>query len=100
MSRTSPLGRDERGMALGLAIFALALIGGMIGLNFLSALLEQQGGRNVRMAGQLAEAADGALWELMPQVEPDRLLLLPPGGTALDLGSVSPQAGLVIQRRI
>jgi len=87
-------------MALALALFALALIGGTIAMSFLAALLEQQNGRNILISAQTAGAADGAIWQALSEAPAAGLVGLTAGGPALDLGAVSPQSGLVVQRQV
>jgi hypothetical protein len=100
MARTSRPAAGERGAALALAIFALAVIGGLVALNFFSALLEQQAGRNLLLGTEAAEAAEGGLWELMLQAQPSVLRALNPGGAALEVAPVSNQPGLVLERKV
>jgi hypothetical protein len=91
---------SEQGAALTLAIFALAVIGGLVALNFFSALLEQQAGRNLLLTTEAAAAAEGGLWELMPEMGPSVLRALSPGGAALELAPVSGRPGLVVERKV
>lgn len=55
------LRRDERGMALALAIFALVIIATLVSGVFFMARLEQRSGSNTLWATQAAEAADAGL---------------------------------------
>ena len=87
-------------MALALALFALAVIGATITMRFLSEMLKQQSGRNHLISAQAMAAADGALCQIISDVPPAGLLELTAGGPALDVGSVSPRTGLVVQRWI
>ena len=81
--------RDERGMALALAIFALVVIGGMVAGNFFVGLLEQQSGRNLLLATEAAAAAEGELGRLVAEVPAASLLSLTPGGEPLSQEPVS-----------
>lgn len=60
--RTSRL-RDERGMALAVAIFALVVIGALVAGTFYSGWMEQNTGQNTIYASQAAEAAEAGLSE-------------------------------------
>jgi hypothetical protein len=92
--------RDERGMALGLALFALVVIGGMVAGNFLAGLLEQQSGSNTLYVTQAAEAAEAGLRETLLSAPTSTLASLPVGGAPLDLESGSPNPGMVVERQV
>jgi hypothetical protein len=92
--------RDERGMALGLALFALVVIGGMVAGNFLAGMLEQQSGGNTLYVSQAAEAAEAELRETLLAAPMSDLASLPVGGAPLDLGTGSPSPGTVVERRV
>ena len=96
MPRLDPM-RDERGMALALALFALIVIGAMVAANFLPALLEQQSGRNLRLTAEAAAAAEGALWEAVSSVPVASLLSLPVGGMVPAPGAPWPGLRIVGQ---
>src|SRR4051794_22999620 len=81
--------RNERGMALALAIFSLVVIGGMVAGSFCLGLLEQQSGRNLLLATQATATAEGELWRLVAEVPATSLLSLTPGGEPLNLEPVS-----------
>jgi hypothetical protein len=87
-------------MALALALFALVIIGGMVTGSFLVGLLEQQSGRNILLAAQAAELAQGELWQALPEASGPTLLALPVGGGPLDLGSGSPHPGFGVERKV
>ena len=86
-------------MALALAIFALVVIGGMVAGSFFAGLLEQQGGRNLLIASEAAEAAEGELWRLVASLPTATLSALPVGGEPLNLPAV-PAAGVTLVRRV
>jgi hypothetical protein len=86
-------------MALALAIFALVVIGGMVAGSFFAGLLEQQGGRNLLIATEATEAAEGELWRLVAGVPAASLLALPVGGEPLTLTPI-PGSGVTIVRRV
>ncbi|MDQ3222095.1 MAG: hypothetical protein M3Q75_01260, partial [Gemmatimonadota bacterium] len=81
-------------MALVIAIFALAVIGALVGSTFFVGRLEQQSGQNVLFAAQAGEAAEAGLNEAMATVEAASLERLPVGGT-LDLGVLTVPGGAV-----
>src|SRR5919107_1369622 len=81
--------RNERGIALAVAIFALVVIGGMVAGNFFVGLLEQQSGRNLLLTTEATAAAEGELWRLVAEVPAASLLSLTPGGEPLSRESVS-----------
>jgi hypothetical protein len=64
----------ERGTALLVAVFALALMGALVATAFHVGLLEQRTGRNALYAAEAAVAADAAAaevlgnWEAYPQL--------------------------------
>jgi len=91
--------RNERGMALALAIFALVVIGGMVAASFFAGLLEQQSGRNLLLTTEGTAAAEGELWRLLPGVPAATLLSLTPGGEPLSLESAS-SAGITTVHRV
>ena len=92
-------GPDRRGVALAAAVFALAVLGGLVAGNFVSGLLEQQSGRNTLYVMQAAEAAEAALREALVQVPAGALSGLSPGGVAGSLAQVS-SAGVTVQREV
>lgn len=81
-------------MALLIVIFALAVIGALVGSTFFVGRLEQQSGQNVLFAAQAGEAAEAGLNEAIATVEVASLERLPVGGT-LDLGIVTVPGGAV-----
>lgn len=89
---------DERGIALFVAVFALAVIGALVGGIFFAARLEQQSGQNALFAVQAGEAAEAGLSEAVATLDPTALELLPVGGTPLDLGTVTLPSGASASR--
>lgn len=81
-------------MALVMAIFALAVIGALVGGTFFIGRLEQQSGRNVLFAAQAGEAAEAGLNEALATVEAASLERLPVDGM-LDLGILTVPGGAV-----
>ena len=76
------IGRDRRGIALPTALFALVVIGALVGGVFFTARLEIRGGENAMSATRAAEAAQGGLMVGVPNV-------LDLGGALTDGGSVT-----------
>ena len=89
-----------RGMALAVAIFALAAIGAIVAGSLMPGLLEHQSGSNTLYLAQAAEAGQAELWTLQGTIETSTLLALPAGGAPLDLGSASPVPGLTVERQV
>jgi hypothetical protein len=77
--------RSDRGVALAVAIFALAVVAGLVTGGFGVALLEQQSGRNALFSAQAAEAAEAGLWDLLHALPDTALRSLPVGGAPLDV---------------
>jgi hypothetical protein len=77
---------DERGVALTVAMFALAMIGALVASSFFAGRLEQQSGQNTFWAGQAREAAEAGLTQAMADLDAAVLKDLPVGGVPLDLG--------------
>jgi hypothetical protein len=92
--------RDERGVALAVALFALVVIAGIVAGNFLAGLLEQQSGRNTLFVAQAAEAAEAGAREALLVPPAGTLVTLPIGGGPLDLGTASPIPGVQVVRSI
>jgi hypothetical protein len=91
--------RNERGMALAVAVFGLAVMSGLVAGNFVAGLIEQQSGRNTLYVMQAAEAAEAELREAVPLVPAGTLSALPAGGAAHSLGAVA-SAGLTVHREV
>lgn len=89
----------ERGVALGAAVFALAIMGGFVAGNFMSGWLEHQSGRNTLFAVQAAEAAEAELWEAAAGAPRGALTALVPGGAGHQLEAASFN-GVIVQREV
>jgi hypothetical protein len=81
--------KDERGMALAVALFAMVIIGALVAGTFFSGLQEQQSGENTLFASQAAEAAEAGISDAVGTTTPAALLALVAGGAPVDLGTVS-----------
>jgi hypothetical protein len=91
---------DERGIALALAVFALAVIGALVGGTFFVGRLEQQSGQNALFAVQAGEVAEAGLNETMATVAAATLDGLPVGGTPLDMGTLTLGDGVSASRQV
>lgn len=89
-----------RGMALAIAIFALAAIGAIVAGSLTAGVLEHQSGSNTLYLAQAAEAGEAELWSLVETIDPGALLTVTAGGAPLDLGPASPVAGLTVERQV
>ncbi len=90
---------DERGMALAVAVFALAVMSGLVGGTFVAGLIEQQSGRNTLYVMQAAEAAEAVLQEALLPVPASTLSTLPIGGAAQSPVAVA-FPGLTVEREV
>lgn len=97
--RTDP-GRNERGVALIIAVFSLAVIGALVGGIFFAGRLEQQSGQNVLFAAQAGEAAEAGLSDMMAMIDPGELDRLPLGASPLDLGTLTLPGGASAGRQV
>jgi hypothetical protein len=79
----------EKGFALAMAMFTLAVIGALVAGSFLPGRLEQQSGYNVTYASQAREAAEAGLADAVAALDTEELDPLVSGGVALDLGTVT-----------
>jgi hypothetical protein len=93
-------GERRRGIALAAAIFALAVMGGIIAGGFGIALLEQQSGRNTLFVAQASEATEAGLWELLHQAPKAALESLAVGGAPLSLAPATPITGVIVLGQI
>lgn len=100
MRGVDKVGRRERGAALAVAIFALAVIGLLVAGSFPGGLLEQQSGRNTLFIIQAAEAAEAELENTLVTLPADQIRALVAGGASLELGQSTPAAGAVVNRRV
>ena len=58
---------DERGVALGITIFAMMIIGALVGASFYIGVQEQRIGHNTVKLQQAFAAADGGAAEILTQ---------------------------------
>jgi hypothetical protein len=91
---------SRRGIALAVAIFGLAVVGGIVAGGFGIALLEQQSGRNTLFVAQASEAAEAGLWELVHEAPKATLESLVVGGAPLSLVPATPVTGVVVVGQI
>jgi hypothetical protein len=91
---------DEQGIALAIAIFALAVIGALVAANFFVGRLEQQSGQYSLFARQAAEGAETGLVEAVALVPASSLVALPLGGAPLDLGIITLSPGVRVERQV
>ena len=89
---------NERGLALALAVFALAVIGALASSIYFVGRLEQQSGQNVLFAAQAGEAAEAGLSEAIATIPEPGLQGLPVGGPPLDLGDLTLAPGVSARR--
>jgi hypothetical protein len=88
--------RHDQGIALAAAIFALAVVGGIVAGGFGIALLEQQSGRNTLFGLQASEAAEAGVQELLQEAPRSALQSLAIGGAPLSLTPATPIAGTAV----
>jgi hypothetical protein len=98
--RFESTGSPERGVALALAVFALAVIGALVGGIFFAGRLEQQSGLNVLFAAQAGEAAEAGLSDAIATLAPSALQGLSIGGAPLDLGTTPLAGGTSTSRQV
>jgi hypothetical protein len=91
---------SERGIALALAIFALAIIGALVGATFFGGRVEQQSGLNTLFLAQAREAAEAGLAGAIATADPGVLEAMAAGGAPLSLGSVEVTSGLSASRQV
>jgi len=91
---------DERGIALAIAVFALAVIGALVGGTFFVGRLEQQSGRNAIFAVQAGEVAEAGLSDAIATIAAATLEGLPVGGAPLDLGTMTLADGVSAGRQV
>ena len=80
---------SERGIALAIAVFALAVIGALVGGIFFLGRLEQQSGRNAIFTVQAGEVAEAGLSDAVATVAAATLEGLPVGGAPVDIGTLT-----------
>jgi hypothetical protein len=83
--------RNERGIALALALFALVVIGALVSGSFFAGRLEQQSGQNSMFAAQALAFAEAGLDEILVNADLAALQALAIGGAPLDLGPLASQ---------
>jgi hypothetical protein len=93
-------GGSRQGIALAAAIFALAVVGGIVAGGFGIALLEQQSGRNTVFVAQASEAAEAGVWELLHQAPKAAVESLAVGGVPLSLVPPHPITGVAVLGQI
>ena len=86
-------------MALAVAVFALAVIGGLVAGNFVAGLLEQQSGRNTLFVMQADEAAEAELRAALELIPATSLSSIPVGGAPIPVDSVSFN-GVAVERQV
>jgi hypothetical protein len=89
-------GRGSLGIALAGAIFALAVVGGIVAVGFAVALLEQQTGRNTLFGAQAFEAAESGLWDILHQAPKAGLDSLTIGAAPMSIAPAIPISGVVV----
>lgn len=77
---------NQRGVALAVAVFALALIGAIVAGNFCIARLEQQSGRAMFFLTQASEAAEAGLAGAIARTPATTFEAMPVRGLPHDLG--------------
>jgi hypothetical protein len=100
MADTDRLPLDERGMALPLALYALVVIGGLVAAGFFVALVEQQSGRNLLFATEVAGVAEGDAWLALSELAPAAARAVPLGSTVASPGTFTAGPGLVLLRQL
>jgi hypothetical protein len=98
-SRPASSLENERGFALAVAVFALAVIAALVASIFFAGRLEQQSGRSTLYSGQAREAAEAGLAEALASV-PSGTLEGIPLGASLDLGTSSVGEGVITQSQV
>ena len=91
---------DERGIALAIAVFTLAVIGALVGSAFFVGRLEQQSGQNTLFAVQAGEAAEAGLSDAIATIAAATLEGLPVGGAPLDFGTLTLAGGVSASRQV
>ena len=91
---------DERGIALAIALFVLAVIGALVSGAFFAGRLEQQSGQNAFFAVQAGEVAEAALSDAIATVAAGTLEGLTVGGAPLDIGTLTLAGGVSARRQV
>jgi hypothetical protein len=92
--------KDDRGIALAIALFALVVMAALVGGSFFVGRLEQQSAGNTLYSGQAAEAAEAGLVDALSTISSGALVALPVGGVPLNLGLMSLGAGFRAERQV
>jgi hypothetical protein len=90
---------SQRGLALVLAMFAVVVLGAIVGSTFFAGWLEQQSGENTLFAVQAAMGADAGLTDALATVPPASLSALIQGGPPLVLPPMVLANGVSVQRQ-
>jgi hypothetical protein len=90
----------ERGIALAIAVFALAVIGALVGGTFFAGRLEQQSGQNTLFAVQASEVAEAGLSDAIATIAAATLEGLPVGGAPLELDTLTLAGGVSASRQV
>jgi hypothetical protein len=97
--RTGASRTDERGIALVLALFAMVVIGGLVGSSFFVARLEQQSGQNTLFAAQASEAAEMGLRDALATMPPLTVESIAVG-EPLPLDTLILENGVTVSRQV
>ena len=90
---------SQRGIALLLAMFAVVVLGAIVGGTFFAGWLEQQSGENTWFAAQAAVGAEAGLAEALATVPPASLSVLVQGGLPLVIPPLVLASGVTVQRQ-
>jgi hypothetical protein len=90
---------SQRGIALLIAMFAIVVLGAIVGGTFFAGWLEQQSGENTWFATQAAAGADAGLADALATVAPASLTTLVQGGAPLVLPPMVLASGVTVQRQ-
>lgn len=96
----APRLQDERGIALAVALFAMVIIGIVVGGAFFSGRIEQQSGENTFYTGQAAEAAEAGISDAIGSTTAPTLLALTIAGAPANLSTVSLGSRVDVTRQI
>jgi hypothetical protein len=89
----------ERGIALLIAMFAIVVLGAIVGGTFFAGWLEQQSGENSWFATQAALGADAGLADGLATVSPASLSALVQDGPSLLLPPMVLANGVTVERQ-
>lgn len=91
---------DERGIALALALFAMVVVGGLVGSSFFAARLEQHSGQNTIFVAQVREAAELGLSEAMASLTAAALGTQQVGEAPMKLDTIRLENGLSVSPEV